>query len=66
MAYINQESEAIAQANGWTYESGYNQGFNMAYAGEADNNYFPKFSQAWHGHKAGYKDGKKAWKRGYR
>lgn len=63
--YINQDEETRAQASGWTYESGYNQGFQMGKSGQSNNNYFPKHTNAWHGHKEGFKDGRAARKRGY-
>ena len=64
--YINEEAEQEAASHGWTYETGYNQGREMGYLAQADRNYFPKHTYAWWGHKEGYKDGKKARKRGYR
>ncbi|MCA9942846.1 MAG: hypothetical protein KC449_05170 [Anaerolineales bacterium] len=63
--YINQKKEEEALSHWWTYESGYDQGYRMGRACQADRNYFPRFTSAWYGHKAGYQDGKNAWKRGY-
>ena len=62
--YLNKENESRAQSCGWTYETGYNQGFNMARAGNPNQNLFPQFSQAWHGHNDGFKAGEAARKRG--
>lgn len=63
--YIDQIEERRAQANGWTYESGYNQGFEAGRLAQKNPNYFPKFTYAWWGCKEGYKDGKESRSRGY-
>ena len=58
--YINDIAERGALARGWTYESGYKQGYDAGRFGQGDTNFFPKFTSAWWGWKEGNKDGKKS------
>lgn len=56
--HIDEQAEKRAQESGWTYESGYKQGRGMGRSAQGNNNYFPRFTNAWWGHKQGYEDGK--------